>query len=212
MILVTAFQYDGSGLNRKAYNCAYRTKGTPLPPQKIPFISRSAGVKLHVWEWFGKLLLNSFSHSPLPTLNGSLPQHLIPTRSENDNWEPSCGAAMCQLPSRRSHWWLPCGFYFPQGNPQAGLTACQICWVPQTSSAKNPPSFLMGGSKQLCWTPVSAPVPGDTPGKHSFSIRGWGSPLLTSTSVQKLLRSHMIIAVCQITVTSACLTLLRRMI
>ena len=68
----------------------------------------------------------------------SLHQHLISTRLENDNWEPSCGAAVCQLPSRRSHWWLPCGFYFPQGNPQPGLTACQICWVPQTSSAKNP--------------------------------------------------------------------------
>jgi hypothetical protein len=51
----------------------------------------------------------------------------------------SCGATVCQLPSRRSRWWLPCGFYFPLGNPQAGLTACQICWVPQTRSAKNPP-------------------------------------------------------------------------
>lgn len=29
MILVTAFQYDGSDLNRKAYNCAYGTKEIP---------------------------------------------------------------------------------------------------------------------------------------------------------------------------------------
>lgn len=34
MILVTAFQYDGSDLNRKAYNCAYRTKETPPTKNK----------------------------------------------------------------------------------------------------------------------------------------------------------------------------------
>lgn len=73
-----------------------------------------------------------------PPWMGSFHQHLISTRSENDNWKPSRGAAVCQLPGRRSHWWLSCGFYFPRGNPQPGLTACQICWVPQTSSAKNP--------------------------------------------------------------------------
>ena len=39
----------------------------------IPFISRSAGVKLHDWELFGKLLFNIFSPSPLPTLNGEPP-------------------------------------------------------------------------------------------------------------------------------------------
>lgn len=74
MILVTAFQYDGSDLNRKAYNCACRTKKTPSPRHKtIPFISRSAGVNLHDWELFGKLLFNIFSPSPLPTLNGEPP-------------------------------------------------------------------------------------------------------------------------------------------
>lgn len=39
MILVTAFQYDGSDLNRKAYNCAYRTKETPSPPKKKSLLS-----------------------------------------------------------------------------------------------------------------------------------------------------------------------------
>lgn len=164
----------------------------PTPTLQIPFITRSAGVKLRDWELFGKLLLNIFYPSPLPTLNGALPSAPDSFLIKNDNWKPSCGATVCQLPSRRSHWWLPCGFYFLQGNPQPGLTACQICWVPQASSAKNPPSFLMGSNKQLCWTPVSAPVPGDTPGKHSFSIQGVGSPLLTGTCAQKLLSSHMI--------------------
>ena len=114
----------------------------------------------------------------------SLHQHLISTRLENDNWEPSCGAAVCQLPSRRSHWWLPCGFYFPQGNPQPGLTACQICWVPQTSSAKNPPSYLMGSSKQLCWTPVSAPVPG-TPQASTHSAFRERAPLFKLACLSK---------------------------
>lgn len=174
MILVTAFQYDGSDLNRKAYNCAYRTKETPSPlPTRISLLSAD---QLVLSFMTGNYLVSFCSiFFPLfhfPPWMESLHQHLISTRSENDNWKPSRGAAMCQLPSRRSHWWLPCGFYFPQGNPQPGLTACQICRVPQTSSAKNPPSFLMGSSKQLCWAPVSAPVSGDTPGKHSFSTQG----------------------------------------
>lgn len=174
MILVTAFQYDGSDLNRKAYNCAYRTKETPSPPPKKSLLSAD---QLVLSFMTGNYLVSFcpiffFFLLYFPPWMGSLRQHLISPRSENDNWKPSCGATVCQLHSRRSHWWLPCGFYFPQGNPQPGLTACQICWVPQTSSAKNPPSFLMGSRKQLCWTPVSAPVPGDTPGKHSFSIQG----------------------------------------
>lgn len=195
MILVTAFQYDGSDLNRKAYNCACRTKETPSPHTKQSLLSAD---QLVLSFMTGNYLVSFCSIFSLlhhfPPWMESLHQHLISTRLENDNWKPSCGAAVCQLPSRRSHWWLPCGFYFPQGNPQPGLTACQICWVPQTSSAKNPPSYLMGSSKQLCWTPVSAPVPGDTPGKHSFSIQGESSLLQTGTPVQKLLSSHMIIA------------------
>lgn len=68
MILVTAFQYDGSGLNTKAYNCACRTKETlPVPPQ-IPFIRRSAGVKLQDRELFGKLLLNTLFPFSFPHL------------------------------------------------------------------------------------------------------------------------------------------------
>lgn len=39
-------------------------KKLPLPPQKkIPFIIRSAGVKLHDWELFGKILPNIFFSS-----------------------------------------------------------------------------------------------------------------------------------------------------
>lgn len=178
---MTAFQYDGSDFNRKACNYAYGTKETPPKninglPARISFISRSVGVKLRDWELFSKLLFNTGFLLHLPPWMGSLHQRLISPHSENDNWKLSCGATVCQLPSRRSHGWLPCGFYFPQGNPQPELTACQICWVPQTSSAKILPSFLMGSSKQLCRTPVSAPISGDTPGKHSFSIQGIGLP------------------------------------
>ena len=75
MILVTAFQYDGSDLNRKAYNCAYRTKETPSPPphKNIPFISRSAVLSFMTGNYLVSFCSIFFSHFPLPTLNGEPP-------------------------------------------------------------------------------------------------------------------------------------------
>lgn len=130
MILVTAFQYDGSDLNRKAYNCAYRTNETPwLPPPPTSPKSLLSADQLVLSFKTGNYLVSFcsmfFFLLHFPPWMGSLHQHLISTRSENDNWKLSCGATVCQLPSRRSHWWLPCGFYFPQGNPQPGLTAAK---------------------------------------------------------------------------------------
>ena len=110
-----------------------------LPPKKIPLSEDQLVVSFLTGSYlvrFCSIHFFSFFFSHLEW--GASINTWYLTRSENDNWKPSCGATVCQLPSRRSHWWLPCGFYFPQGNPQPGLTACQICWVPWTSSAENP--------------------------------------------------------------------------
>lgn len=78
MILVTAFQYDGSDLNRKAYNCAYRTKETPSPPFPHPPKKSLLSEDQLVLSFITGNYLVSFCSifffpSTLPTLNGEPP-------------------------------------------------------------------------------------------------------------------------------------------
>lgn len=196
MILVTAFQYDGSDLNRKACNCAYKTKQTLPPPptgKKIPLSEDQLVVSFLTGSYLVRLCSIHFFFLLLsPPWMGSLHQHLIsyPLRKWQLKaflWSNCVPTTQQKITLMTSPWLL-----FSPGKS----TARADC-LPNTLSATNqqrwePLSFLMGNSKQLCWTPVSAPVPGDTPGKRSFGIQRWGS-LVTGTSAQKLFTSHMIV-------------------
>lgn len=77
MILVTAFQYDGSDLNREAYNCAYRTKETIPPTHPPPPKSLLSEDQLVLSFITGNYLVSFCSihifPSPLPTFKGEPP-------------------------------------------------------------------------------------------------------------------------------------------
>lgn len=81
MILVTAFQYDGSDLNRKAYNCAYRTKETPPTKNKKQTNKRKTKTLLSGDQLVLSFMTGNYSVASaqyiffpsLPTLNGEPP-------------------------------------------------------------------------------------------------------------------------------------------
>lgn len=81
MVLVTAFQCDGSDLNWEAYNRAYNNSNNKTNNPEIPFTDISLYIKPPDWKLFRKLLLNisSFSLSfAQPQINRPVPAPDVP--------------------------------------------------------------------------------------------------------------------------------------
>lgn len=140
----------------------------------------------------------------------SLHPHLISTRSESDNWKPSRGAAVCQPLSRGSHWWLPCGFYFPHGIPQARLTACQIYRVPQPAALRTPyPSWweaVSNCAEHLCQLLFPGILWASSHSAFRMGLPSSNWHFCPKTSQESYDNGY----VCQISITSACLTTANR--
>lgn len=126
-------------------------KKLPTPPTPpVPFIRRSAGVRFHDWELFGKRLFNTFFSSLFCTLNGEPPSppDIYPFRKRQLKAFPwsSCVPTTQQRVTLMTSLWL---LFSPRYS--TGKADC-LPDIPSatTGSAKNPPSVLMGSSKQLC--------------------------------------------------------------
>lgn len=77
MILVTAFQCDGSDLNWEAYNRAYNNSNNKTNNPEIPFTD--IYIKPPDWKLFRKLLLNIFPLSfAQPQINRPVPAPDVP--------------------------------------------------------------------------------------------------------------------------------------